>query len=217
MSCSENLRRKAEPIWSKILEHPFVVELYLGKLPLSKFEYYIIQDFNYLVTMVKVLSIVAAKAPDLDHAKIALELAYGTVTEEMANYVRLLSDLGLAIEDVLKTQPNPTNVAYMNFLIATAYSSDYWILMATLLPCFWSYEEIAETHKEKLEKNPVEMYRKWASVYLSEPYKKIVKDLRDVVDSSDVDLERLWPGFKLATKYEYMFWTAAYGEEAWPI
>ncbi|MEM2909648.1 MAG: thiaminase II [Nitrososphaerota archaeon] len=217
MRCSEILRRRAEPIWSKVLDHPFVLELYSGRLPLSKFRYYVIQDFNYLVTMVKVFSIVAAKAPDINHAKIALELAYGTVTEEMANYVRLLSELGLTVEDVLRVQPNPTNVAYMNFLIATAYSSDYWTLMATLLPCFWSYEEIAERHKEKLDQNPVGVYRKWASVYLSEPYKKIVKDLRDAVDSLSIDSECLWPGFELATKYEYMFWTAAYSEEVWPI
>lgn len=217
MRASEILRHRAEPIWSKILDHPFVLELYSGSLPLSKFKYYILQDLNYLVTMVKVLSIIAAKAPDLSHAKVALELAYGTVTEELANYTRLLSGLGLTVKDASRAQPSPTNVAYMNFLTATAYSSDYWTGMATLLPCFWSYEEIAERHKEKLEQNPVEVYRRWASVYLSEPYKKIVRDLRDVVDSSGCEVERLWPGFELATKYEYMFWTASYGEEVWPI
>lgn len=217
MKCSEILKHKAEPIWSKILDHPFVLELYSGKLPLSKFKYYIAQDFNYLITMVKVLSIAAAKAPNLDHARAALELAYGTVTEEMANYKRLLLDLGLTIEEVLKVEPSPTNVAYMNFLITTAYTCEYWVLMAALLPCFWSYEEIAERHKEKLNQNPVEVYKKWASVYFSEPYKKIVKALRDNIDSSGIDPGLLWPGFRLATKYEYMFWTAAYSEETWPI
>jgi len=112
LSVSETLRSKFWDLWVKDLDHPFVVELYSGTLPLDKFKYYLLQDYNYLVTMVRVLSLLAAKAPTLELSRMALELAYGTVTGEMENYERLLSSLGMTVEDAVKTRPNPTNVAY---------------------------------------------------------------------------------------------------------
>jgi thiaminase/transcriptional activator TenA len=92
-------------LWVKDLDHPFVVELYSGTLPLEKFKYYVLQDYNYLVTMVRVLSLLAAKAPTLELSRLTLELAYGTVTGEMENYERLLSALDMTIDDAIKAKP----------------------------------------------------------------------------------------------------------------
>jgi thiaminase/transcriptional activator TenA len=217
MSKSSILREKASNIWEKILEHPFVVELYAGELPFSKFKYYILQDYNYLVIMIKVLSIVSAKAPNITQTKKALYLAYMTVTGEMENYEKLLLDMNLSIKDAVSTTPNPSNVAYMNFLLSASYMMDYWTTMAALLPCFWTYLEIAEKHKDKLESNPSTIYRRWASTYLSKEYKEIVDIFRSEVDSSSLTVDEMRPYFELASRYEYMFWNAAYSEEKWPI
>mgnify|MGYP000201929477 CR=1 FL=1 len=217
MSRSSILREKASNIWEKILDHPFVVELYTGRLPFSKFKYYVLQDYNYLVTMTKVLSIVSAKAPNIMQTKRTLHLAYMTVTGEMENYERLLSEMNLTIKDAVSTTPNPSNIAYMNFLLSTSYMMDYWTTMTALLPCFWTYLEIAEKHKDKLESNPSMLYRRWASTYLTKEYKEIVNIFKDEVDSSSLSVDEMWPYFELASKYEYMFWSAAYGEETWPI
>jgi len=217
MSRSSILREKASNIWEKILDHPFVVELYTGRLPFSKFKYYVLQDYNYLVTMTKVLSIVSAKAPNIMQTKRTLHLAYMTVTGEMENYEKLLSEMNLTIKDAVSTTPNPSNIAYMNFLLSTSYMMDYWTTMTALLPCFWTYLEIAEKHKDKLESNPSMLYRRWASTYLTKEYKEIVNIFKDEVDSSSLSVDEMWPYFELASKYEYMFWSAAYGEETWPI
>ncbi|MEN2974072.1 MAG: thiaminase II [Candidatus Caldarchaeales archaeon] len=215
MGRSSILRERASKIWEKIIEHPFVVELYSGVLPYSKFKYYILQDYNYLTSIVKVLSIVSAKAPDINRSKIALKLAYMTVEGEMANYEKLLSEMGLSIRDAVNTVPNPTNIAYMNYLISTSYSKDYWTTIASLLPCYWTYQEIAEKHRDKLESNPSALYKKWATAYLTKEYREIVEVFKSEVDSSSLSIEEMWPYFELSTKYEYLFWSAAYGEEEW--
>lgn len=214
---TELLKERAREAWEKDLDHPFVVELYEGRLPLEKFKYYLLQDYNYLVYMVKVLSVLAAKAPSLELSRLALELAYGTVTGEMRNYESLLKSLGLTLEEAVKTRPNPTNVAYMNFLLSTALSEDFYAGLASVLPCFWSYQEIAERHKHRLEGNRVEIYKRWASVYLSEEYASLVRSLRRALDASGQSVERLLPFFELGIKYEYMFWSASYAMEEWPI
>lgn len=210
LSLSMKLRDGLYDLWVMDLNHPFVVELYSGSLPLEKFKYYILQDYNYLVSMVKVLSLLAAKAPTLELARLALELAYGTVTGEMENYRRLLNMLNLTIDDAIKTKPNMTNVSYMSFLIATASLENFYSGLASILPCMWTYMDIAELHKDKLKDNKVEVYRVWALTYLSDDYRKLVYILRDAIDKSNLSLEQLHPFFERALRYEIMFWDSSY-------
>jgi thiaminase/transcriptional activator TenA len=167
--------------------------------------------------MVRVLSLLAAKAPTLELSRLALELAYGTVTGEMENYERLLSALDMTIDDAIKAKPNPTNVAYMNFLLLTAYHGDFYAGLASVLPCFWTYEDIAERHRWRLEANRVELYKRWASVYLSSEYKMLVRRLRDAVDGSGRSVGELSYHFEQALRYEIMFWQSAYIMEEWPF
>lgn len=207
---TERLRRLADPIWRSIIGHPFVVGLYSGALPLGKFKYYLLQDYNYLVEFARALSLAAARAPGVELMKAALELAHGTVTGEMANYEALLREVGLSLEDAKAAEPNRVNVSYMAYLKSVCALEGFYQCMAALLPCFWSYAEIAEAHKDKLAGNPVAVYRKWASTYLGPEYKALVARLRGVVDSSGLSAEELWPYFREASRYELEFWQAAY-------
>ncbi|MCX8137002.1 thiaminase II [Pyrobaculum aerophilum] len=204
------LRRRADEIWQRILAHPFVAELYAGTLPMDKFKYYLLQDYNYLVNFAKALSLAASRAPSVDLMKTALELAYGTVTGEMANYEALLKEVGLSLRDAAEAEPNRVNVSYMAYLKSTCALEGFYQCMAALLPCFWSYAEIAERHGGRLKENPVHVYKKWASVYLSPEYRGLVERLRAVLDSSGLSAEELWPYFKEASLYELEFWQAAY-------
>ena len=218
MKLTERLRADASTIWEKIFKHPFVVELYSGTLPLNKFVFYVKQDYNYLVGMMRVFSILASKA-DYEVARTALEIAYADATVEMESYVKLLKRLGLRLEDVVREEPMPTNVAYMNFLITTCYMGTPLECLVSVLPCFWSYEEIAERHKDLLKDNKVDIYVEWAKTYLSSEYKGLVAKLRELVNSlwDGRDYERLRRIFIIASRYEYMFWDASYKGEEWPI
>ena len=207
---SKELRDLADPIWERIFKTPFVVELYGGTLPLEKFKYYLLQDYNYLVNFAKALSLAAAKAPKVPLMKEALSLAYGTVTGEMANYEALLREVGLTLEDAERAEPNFVNVSYMSYLLSVCSLEGFYQCMAALLPCFWSYAEIAQRHRDILERNPVQLYRNWAFVYLSEDYLSLVGTLRELLDSSGFSAKTLWPYFKWASLYELRFWEAAY-------
>ncbi|MET1102224.1 MAG: TenA family protein [Pyrodictiaceae archaeon] len=215
---TEMLREKASYIWERILEHPFVIELYTGRLPLEKFKYYVVQDYNYLIGMMRAFSLLASRA-DYETARLALEIAYADATIEMDNYRRLLGELGLSFEDVVSAEPAPTNVGYMGFLVSTCATSSPLECLVAVLPCFWSYEEIAMRHRDKLSSNPMRIYVEWAKTYLSREYHELVSRLRGAVD-------RLWDGgdtsklerlFITASRYEYMFWDMAYRMEKWPI
>lgn len=219
MGVVESLRAYAEPVWEKIFDHPFVVELYSGSLPLEKFKYFVLQDYNYLVTMTKCYSIMAAKAEDFEVARRVLEIAHLDATAELESYEKLLAELGLTLRDALAAEVAPTNLAYSNFLLATCSLGTTLEGLASTLPCFWTYAEVAKRHEGRLHYNKVRLYVSWARVYLSEGYLKIVEMLKELVNSLSAgsDVSKIKQLFLTASKYEYMFWDMAYRMERWPI
>ncbi len=218
MGLTDELRAAADRIWRKIFDHPFVVELFSGELPLDKFKYYIIQDYNYLITMYRCFSLIASKA-DYRLARKALELAYLEATTEMANYEKLLNGLGIAFDEVVRAEPAPTNEAYMNYLTSTCALKPPVHGLVAVLPCFWSYAEIAEKHRERLDSNANELYVEWAKTYTTNEYLQLVDELREFIDEyvKPHDKEELLRTFLTASKYEYMFWDMSYRMESWPI
>ena len=111
----------------------------------------------------------------------------------MENYAKLLNRLGLRLEEVVDAEPAPTTLAYVNFLISVSALGTLLDFLVLVLPCFWTYMEMADKHKERLEEN--ELYKSWIEVYLSEEYRDIVDRLKRTVD-------RLWSG----DRYEKLKW-----------
>lgn len=213
MRVTELFRRDCDHIWDRIMEHPFIIKLYDGTLPEENFRYYVLQDYNYLMGLMRCMCVIASKS-DPKLMQKTLALAQSEATTELENYQKVLSAIGLSLDDAMSAEPAPTNVAYMNFLLSTAYTKSPIEGLTALLPCFWSYAEIAERNKERLKNNKNEVYRAWASVYLDDSTKKLVEDIRALVDSieSYSDAKEI---FTTASRYEYMFWDMAYNLERW--
>lgn len=207
---SGRLRQDADPIWREIFGYPFVVGLYRGDLPLEKFRFYVLQDYNFLVAMMKNLAILASKAETVSLTREMLELAHLEGTSEFQGYEALLGKLGYTLSDALKVSPAPVNISYSSFLLATSSLKTFWEGLTAILPCFWTYAEIADFHREKLLRNGNALYTEWAAVYLSESYLSLVGRLRGLVDAASAAYERLREVFLTASQYEYDYWDTAY-------
>lgn len=215
---SARLRRDADAIWKGIIKHPFVVELYEGVLPIEKFRFYVLQDYNYLVFNMKNLGILSAKAESVRAMRDMLEIAHLEATSEFESYERLLGNLGYTIEDALRNEPTLTSISYGSFLLATSSLKTFWEGLAATLPCFWTYAEIAEFHKDRLNENQNRLYSEWASVYLTESYLALVSRLKGLLDeANNIEYEKLREPFLTASKYEYRYWDMAYEMEGWLI
>jgi thiaminase/transcriptional activator TenA len=219
MKVSERLRRDADNIWKRVVEHPFIVELYCGILPIDKFKFYILQDYNYLVSAMRNLSIISSRADSVDAMRKVIEILWLESVSEFKGYEEFLGKLGYTIEDAINVEPSPINVSYTSFLLSTSSLKSYAESITSVLPCFWSYAEIAEYHKDKLRKNVNRLYMEWASVYLSEPYLNLVRKMRKLVDNAGKEFpyEKLKKTFITASRYEYMYWEAVYNMHTWPI
>jgi len=219
---TDRLREGADPIWQKILVHPFVRELSDGSLPKDKFRFFIEQDYHYIVEYSRCVAIAAAKAQDLETMKALSDFLHSTHTIEMDSLVRLAEGIGIPEEDLLRVEPTPTNYAYTRHLLAVAYSGQVGELLAAILACEWSYLEVGEalTSSEGIKTQRV--YAEWSELYASSEYRTLVSLLRGLTDkiaegSSDLEKEAMRRQFMLGSKYEYMFWDMAYRKERWPV
>jgi thiaminase (transcriptional activator TenA) len=219
MNISEKLHKDAEHVWGKIIEHPFVVELYKGSLPMDKFNTYILHDYSYLVNAIKNFSIIASRAESVDVMREVVEIAHLEATGEFQGYGDLLHALGYTLDDAMRVEPFPVNLSYRSFLIATSSLNATQEALVSALPCFWTYLDIALAHQDFLSGNDNKIYVAWASVYLSSDYARLVEKLRTLVDRTceGYHYEKLRPFFLTASRYEYMYWDAAYNLDAWPV
>lgn len=222
MTFSADLRRKAAPMWDAEKQHPFVVGIGDGTLPLDSFRYYMQQDYVFLVDFCRVIAMGAAKAQDIADMGWFSRLLDQTLNTEMSLHIGFCKDFGITEEDLKKTIPSPTTVAYTNHLLESAYSGGVGETAAAILPCSWGYAEIGQMlhHREFIIDQP--LYTRWIEMYSTSEFADLATWLRSFVDRLAVmtgadGRGRMEEVFLASSRYEYMFWDAAYRMEVWPI
>jgi len=219
MTISERLRRDSDAVWRSTIDHPFVVSLYAGDLPLDKFKFYILQDYHYLVTAMRNFGVIASRADSVEALRDIIDILHLEATSEFKSYADFLGRLGHTVEEASETEPIPASVSYSSFLLATSSTRSFPEAITSVLPCFWSYAEIASHHKGRLGANPSRLYRDWASVYLSDSYLGLVDKMKETVDRAGEGFayDKLKEVFITASRYEYMFWDAVHEGHKWPV
>lgn len=215
MKISEQLKKDAEHIWQKIYAHPFVEELFKGTLPEHKFRFYVLQDYNYLVASIKNFSLLASRAENVKMMRELIDMAYIEATGEFKGYEKFMKKMDLTIEDAQHEEQVPEAVSYISFLLSTSSFKSLEEGITAVLPCYWSYAEIARYHRKKLVRNSNELYKEWANYYFQNDYLDLVNKIKTVVDEikSDFPYKKLKTVFLASSRYEYMFWDSIYNME----
>ncbi|MBI3667271.1 MAG: thiaminase II [Acidobacteria bacterium] len=206
------------PIYAKTLEHPFLKGLSDGSLPRSRFQFYLIQDAQYLRAFARALSVLAAKSPRDDWAATLNRHAASSIESERQLHESILRSFGVPPAAALAAPMAPVNYAYTNHLLAVAYQQPFARGLAALLPCYWIYWEAGKELKKKGSKDPD--YQRWIDLYSGEDYGKVVQQVLDMMDSEaarlDADSRRAVKAlFRTSARYEWMFWDMAWREEKW--
>ena len=102
----------------------------------------------------------------------------------------------------------------MYFLINTSHTEAFEASAASILPCFWIYNEVGKHIKEnaKIENNP---YKNWIDAYADEEFSKSTENMIKIIDdlynnASDYVKEKMIIAFDIAFVWEYRFWNDAY-------
>lgn len=212
MKFSEMVWKKNEGLYKKIIDMPFNKELMEGTLDKEKFAYYIEQDSLYLKYYSKVLATISSKINNNAYYAITFLKssmnAYIVEEEIVHKYFR--ETFQLKNTNKITT----ANLGYTSFLINTAHTEAFEAAAASILPCFWIYNEIGKYIKEnaKIENNP---YKTWIDAYADEEFSKSTENMIKIIDdlynnASNYVKEKMIIAFDIAFVWEYRFWNDAY-------
>jgi thiaminase (transcriptional activator TenA) len=220
---SARLRTRCDRIWAGLHAHPFLGELARGTLPLDRFRFFIEQDLLFLPAFARCMAMGAAKsASDADLEFFTRQLD-GVIRLEIPSNRRLLDQvISLGAQDRGGARGMaPASVAYTSFLLATAAAGGPLEITTAILPCSWSYIEIAAELKDQIADHPV--YSDWVAFYLQDEEAELVRNMRETFDEmtrdgavSDEKREQLAGIFMMSSRLEGRFWEMAYTLDQWP-
>lgn len=204
-----------KPSWETYIHHDFVRQVSDNTLPISKFKYFVEQDYAYLVDYGRIYCIAASKAPDIYDM------------EEEVNILRLIRENGLnphinrlktimgefddTYLDDLKRGPALRN--YLRYLTEFAQNGTWCELMAALTPCMMGYCVAAHLRVENMTAPEGSLYHDWIKIY-SDIYDegmelgyKFINLMYET--SSGEDIEKLVKIWGEVCALETQFWDAA--------
>ena len=205
----------AQPVYEKIIAHPFVAELAAGTLSQERFRFYLRQDALYLAHYAEVLAHTASRLGRRDFT---------------ADFLRFASD-GMAVEKALHEsylcgdvpapgEISPACMLYTSVLRAQA-TAPAEVEAAAVLPCFWVYRRVGEEilSRRSGDGNP---YSRWIETYADPAFAASTDRAIEICDAlADAAGSRtralMTDIFVLCTRMEWMFWDSAYRLETWRI
>ena len=207
-------------LYETIRTMPFNAALADGTLTEDRFKHYIIQDAHYLIAFGRALAVAAAKADDPDGIVQFAEGAKVAIIVERALHADYFKRFDVSAKDFAATPLSPVCHHYSNYLIATAWSESYPVVLAALLPCFWIYAEVGrDIHARAAKDNP---YQAWIDTYAGDDFHDAVKAVVETTDrvaakASPDTLKAMHAAFTRATQLEWMFWDSAWNLGDWPV
>jgi thiaminase/transcriptional activator TenA len=217
---THHLWSSIEEFYREILAHPFLTGLIDGTLADDAFRFYVVQDALYLTRFARALSVCAARAPDEDAIRMFSEHAAGAIAVERSLHKGFFADFGLTDEEIAATPLAPTNLAYTNYLLATAYGGSFAEALGAVLPCYWIYWEVGKALIERGSPNP--LYQRWINTYGGEEFAGVVREVLALTDRIGANLtgsdrRAMTAHFVATSRYEWMFWDSALHLESWPV
>ena len=220
MEFSARLRLLADSVWQAQHRHPFVVGIGDGTLPLEQFQFWIRQDYLFLIEYCRLFGLAAARAPDLETLTRFADLLHATAWTEMDMHRSYAAQFGVSAEELEREEMAPATRAYTDFLVRVAATGDFAELVSALLPCIWGFSEIGQRLAET--SRPTDhRYAAWIEMYASTEFAELAAWCRELLDrvaggAGAETQRRMEDAFLTSSRYELAFWESARTQERWP-
>ncbi len=216
---SFTLRERGRPAWAAATSHQMVRQISAGTLPHETFRRYFEQNVLYLGDYARSIALIIAKAPDLAALDVLSRFLGQIVATEIPANIAFLRRLGGSAAAPDQADMLPVNYAYTRHLLYCSAQGNCAEGLAAVLPCQWSYGELAGPLMGSLPADPV--YADWISLFGNDDYAALVDETTGLLDrladpGDDAGLRRLARVFDISARYEARFWDMAYGQPAGP-
>lgn len=214
----DQLKMAVMDVMPKIYQHPFNQKLAQGTLPIEKFIFYLGQDALYLADFSKALALTATRLPHDQQSELFIQFAMDALKAERDLHNKILKKHPMALHTT--NQQSPFCFMYSNYLLRMASTAAVEESVASLLPCFWVYQQVGQrADARKIPNNP---YQEWIDLYSSYEFNHSVELMIATVNELAAHAsirckQNMLSAFRLATLCEWQFWQGAYLQETWPM
>ncbi len=215
---SQTMRKRLAPLWEAQHAHPFVLAVADGSLPAERFLVWLRQDYLLLTEYARVLTLIAARAVDLDMMRTLNGMAHDVLESERLVHGAYALEFGLDNSTLAASPMLPTTRAYTDHLLRTGSLASYSEMAAAIVPHAWAGHEIAA---RLAASPPPGAYSRWVLARGGPEAASLARRARNLLDRFTAQagpevLARAEEAFALSTRYESMFWQMCWAGEAWP-
>lgn len=213
-SWTEQAWAAALPVYTDIINHPFIKELADGTLAVERFDRYLAQDELYIGNYGRQMFELADLITDPEQHAMFEAFAREGIEGEKAMHQLLIERFGIDTE----VKPSPITAAYNAHTAEALATGSKEIGLAAMLPCMWVYNEVGQhiLRIASVEGNP---YREWISEYGNDAFTEGVNSVLRLADeyaaaADAATREKMLQAYIEATRFEYWFWDYGYcGED----
>lgn len=210
----ERLTEAIGPTRAKCVNHPFVLDVQRGVLPIGKLSEFAKQDYLFLQDVYKLGSLIVLNSPDA----WSQELNLSKLHEEVGHcnlLVKFAEAIGVGKKEIESAEPLPATMAITSYLFRVCTFGTIYEIGAAMGAVSSAFLEISKRMAEGLRSK----YRLSAeAVEFFETHSKGMEAKHHVLDlqlvsayaRSEDDLKRAIRAASLALAYETMFFDAVY-------
>ena len=184
-----------------------------GSLPYRTFRDYFRQNVRYLEDYARAIALTTARAPDRAALDVLSRFLRQIVATEIPANLAFLARLGGSADDLPGPAGlHPVTYGYTRHLLHVCALGDCAEGLAALLPCQWSYGEIARPLMAAPPDDPV--FADWIAMFGNAGYDALVAETTGLLDRlADPADARQWSRlsevFTISIRYEREFWDMA--------
>ncbi|KAL2136346.1 hypothetical protein VTI74DRAFT_4178 [Chaetomium olivicolor] len=204
-------RPDVAPVWEKFINHPFVLAMGDGTLPVESFKGYLIQDYLYLIQFARANALASYKAKSMKDISASATIVTH-IFKEMELHLNYCEGFGISREEMEATEEKEACTAYTRYVLDIGQSQDWLGLQVAMAPCLLGYGAIAkQLHADPRSKQEGNLYWTWIQNYVADDYTMAVKTGSELLErhavlQSPARIEELAKVFIHATKMEIAFW-----------
>lgn len=214
MSITQQQLEKHSDLWNQMTSHRFLQETRDETITDDIFAQWMKQDYLFVRAAIPFISALVPKAP-IQHWKPHSDVV-AMLNKEMELFEERANAVGISFDGV---EPWFINHAYIQFMMATAYTASYPEAYTLLYTAEKAYHDAWLEVKKGL--NPESKWYPFVENWASDAFGQYVDYLQGELDHLAADVgsaerARMESIFKLTVKYEISFWEMAFTGSQWP-
>lgn len=222
MKFSQKLREENTAIFQTLFRHPFIDEIGKGKVPEKSIAHYIKADFEYLNAFINIYGMAIAKSTNRRDMNFFNNQIHFVLNGETQPHHNFCDYIGVEYDDLQGYPLPPTADHYVKHMMYHGQSGSTADIICALLPCPWTYLEIAQELMKTYQPTKEHPFYSWITFYASKRMKETTMNMCYRLDelaeeASVVDKERMKQAFHKSCEMELAFWEMAYTCEEWPM